>query len=94
MEILTVYFQRIKKDSLYRMTTLHFAGGSTLESVDEQLIEALKTLNQFPEEALKDFVDANLNFLRDPKDVDLIASLDAVSKKHGIKNKKILKVRV
>ena len=75
-----------------RMTTLNFAGGAALESVDEQLVEALKTLNEFPEQALSDFVDANLTFLRDPKDVDLIASLDKVSKKHGIKNKKILKV--
>ena len=74
------------------MTALNFAGGATLESVDEQLVEALKMLNQFPEKALRDFVDANLAFLRDPKDVDLIASLDRVSKTHGIKNKKILKV--
>jgi hypothetical protein len=85
----------LKKDIFFStMTTLNFAGGATLESVDEQLVEALKMLNQFPEKALRDFVDANLAFLRDPKDVDLIASLDKVSKTHGIKNKKILKKSV
>ncbi len=64
-----------------------------MESIDEQLSMSLQKLNSFPESALKDFVDANLCFLRNPKEIDLLTLLDEVSKKHKIKNKKILKVR-